>query len=444
MRNIKKIILTLLLVIPVTSYAFSGGSGTKEDPYQIRTCPELQNIITLLAEHFILIDNVNCNLWDYGDGGGFMPLGNLTTPFTGKLDGNNFKVSYIKINRYLQDNIGIFGVTLNAEITNVNLDNIYILGKSNVGGLVGFAKSGTKISNVYASLSEINADYSHVGGLVGRSEGTSNVRNTIQNSSVDLIVKAAPEGSTSVGGMVGSASYADISNSHALGTVSGNARVGGLAGSLGSSITLLNTYATALVHGWYDIGGLVGSVSTFPPSHITNSYATGKVVIEDGNAGGLIGSAYNLLIDSCYATGEVESLTTSQTFNTGGLVGDFTAGGMLKNSYATGTVTNNHGVLGGLVGRLSDSTVSHSYSVGRVSGTNSWAIGGLIGAFRDDASVVGSYWNTITSGQLGSAGGTPKTTIEMYQQATYVDWDFANTWKINQGFDYPHLQWEQK
>jgi len=439
-----KVIIKLFCFVPLVlfatlGYAFSGGTGTKADPYLIRNCPELQNIINFPTADFLLIDYVNCNGFDYGDGKGFMPLGNLTSPFTGKFDGNNFKISYIKINRNLQDNVGIFGVTLGAEITNVNFDNVTIIGKSYVGTLVGLAKVGTKISNVYAAASQIDTVASQVGGLVGRSEGNASVKNTIQNASVDVIVKASLENSSYVGGMLGTVTYSDVSNSHALGAVSGNYAVGGLVGRLEATTTLLNTNAQGLVNGASNVGGLVGSTSG--SSHITNSYATGNVVVTYGDAGGLLGADLSgIQIDRCYATGNVESLSTSTSSDTGGLVGNFVgASGVIKNSYATGALTNNYGTTGGLVGWLSKGSVSNSYSVGRVSGTNSWAIGGLIGVHRDGGSVVSSYWDKTTSGQNGSANGVGKTTAEMHTQSTYVGWDFNSIWYWSQG-QYPTLR----
>ncbi|MGB4482514.1 MAG: S-layer homology domain-containing protein, partial [bacterium] len=40
--------------------------------------------------------------------------------------------------------------------------------------------------------------------------------------------------------------------------------------------------------------------------------------------------------------------------------------------------------------------------------------------------------------------GTPKTSAEMKQQATFTDWDFATIWKIKEGSTYPALQWEEQ
>jgi hypothetical protein len=52
-----------------------------------------------------------------------------------------------------------------------------------------------------------------------------------------------------------------------------------------------------------------------------------------------------------------------------------------------------------------------------------------------------SFWNTETSGQSSSAGGTGTTTAGMKTQSTYTDagWDFDTVWEII-GYNYPTLQ----
>ncbi|MCH9023002.1 MAG: hypothetical protein IID32_09585 [Planctomycetes bacterium] len=54
-----------------------------------------------------------------------------------------------------------------------------------------------------------------------------------------------------------------------------------------------------------------------------------------------------------------------------------------------------------------------------------------------------SFWDTQTTGQGSSAGGTGKTTAEMKMIATFagVGWDFVTVWAIgdqqsNQGYPY--------
>ena len=86
--------------------------------------------------------------------------------------------------------------------------------------------------------------------------------------------------------------------------------------------------------------------------------------------------------------------------------------------------------LGGLVGNQSGSSaaISNSYSIGSVSGSGS-AVGGFLGR-NSSGAVTTSYWNTETSGQASSSGGTGKTTSELQTPVDYTGiyetWDDAD------------------
>ncbi|MEK6896136.1 MAG: hypothetical protein AABX12_01620 [Nanoarchaeota archaeon] len=111
------------------------------------------------------------------------------------------------------------------------------------------------------------------------------------------------------------------------------------------------------------------------------------------------------------------------------------------NLFASGSVNGRYFV-GGLIGTAGDyhlSYVENSYSVGRVQAISQ--SGGLIG-YSPNASILNSYWDINTSGQSQSAGGEGRTTQQMQTQSNYVEWDFMNIWRINQGQDYPRLAWQ--
>jgi len=65
-----------------------------------------------------------------------------------------------------------------------------------------------------------------------------------------------------------------------------------------------------------------------------------------------------------------------------------------------------------------------------------------------DATVGNSFWDTETSGQLTSDGGTGLPTDSMKMRSTFVDagWDFygVGIWNIGNGRNdgYPYLQWQ--
>jgi hypothetical protein len=101
--------------------------------------------------------------------------------------------------------------------------------------------------------------------------------------------------------------------------------------------------------------------------------------------------------------------------------------------------------------------VTHSYSTGSVTGSTQ--VGGLVGYNTD--TVSNSFWDTKTSGQATSDGGTGKTTAEMQDIATFTEteaegldepWDItavapgetndACIWNIVDGETYPFLSWQ--
>jgi hypothetical protein len=183
-------------------------------------------------------------------------------------------------------------------------------------------------------------------------------------------------------------------------------------------------------------GALAGYVYK---SMISGSSSSGTVAGRQ-HVGGLLGmnDYYSELVFS-YSTADITGIGSSRY--TGGLVGTNYRGSYIRNCYAAGSVTGNTEV-GGLVGLNSDgrqvmSNIEKTYSTGSVTGSS--RIGGLVG-YNAGSRVTASYWDTITSGLTTSAGGTGRTTAEMKQQSTFVDWDFDTVWQIDEGETYPYLR----
>jgi hypothetical protein len=147
---------------------------------------------------------------------------------------------------------------------------------------------------------------------------------------------------------------------------------------------------------------------------------------------GLCGVNFDSIENCCFA-GIITIGASSQ--NNAGLCG-FNAG-TVNNCYAIGEITvgTNSSGLGGLCGLNSGGTIDKCYSAMVVSrGTGSSAFGGFCGF--NSGTINSCFWDTQTSGMLTSAGGIGKTTVLMQTQSTFVDWDFANLWKMN---GYPQL-----
>ncbi|MCX6251533.1 MAG: right-handed parallel beta-helix repeat-containing protein, partial [Bacteroidetes bacterium] len=184
------------------------------------------------------------------------------------------------------------------------------------------------------------------------------------------------------------------------------------------------------VTGYQYVGGLAG----LNYGSISYCHTTGAVTGTSMLDGGLVGQNDGC-ITNCYATGAVTG-----SWSVGGLVG-FNHGGTISNSYARGAVSGDQP--GGLVGQngspIIGGTIINSYATGLVSGAYS---GGLAGQYESNGTVTNSYWDTETTGQPTSAGGTGESTAGMKLQLTFTGWDFtAPVWIMNSGINngYPYL-----
>jgi The GLUG motif len=226
----------------------------------------------------------------------------------------------------------------------------------------------------------------------------------------------------------------------------------GLFGYLGPGGQVKNLgIVDANIHGAGQIGCLVGHSE----GTITSCYATGVASGTNFVVGGLVGYVWDGSVSSSYAAVDIN--------NTGNYAGGLAAVsyGDITNCYARGSVngTTNVGGLVGFNGYTVDvyaeityeGTITDCYSAGEVNGTTYY--GGLVGFNQaDDGVITASFWDTQTSGQDASAGGTGKTTAEMKTLSTFTSagWDFVgetangpnDTWTMPFAGGYPILSWQ--
>jgi hypothetical protein len=206
-------------VVPFGGGSFGGGNGTVWAPYIITDVLDLQNMSANLTANYTLGNDINASITSGWNGDqGFMPIGSIATPFTGTLDGRNFTVTGLFINRTGTVSQGLFGALgSGSELSNLGIANIYVIGGNYLGRLVG-SNAGT-VSNCYATGYSNGGNF--VGGLVGYNTGT------VQNSYATGPVSSAS--GERVGGLVGW-NLATVQGSYATGNVSGSFIVGGLVG----------------------------------------------------------------------------------------------------------------------------------------------------------------------------------------------------------------------
>ncbi len=212
----------------------------------------------------------------------------------------------------------------------------------------------------------------------------------------------------------------------------------GLFGALWGAAVKNVALTNAKVTGDTFIGTLAGLAYE---SVITHCWATGNVALKSGSAdsksGGLIGTAGSgTQIDQCFSGVDVKAGSRRQV---GGLIGYFAGRNYspvatLTNSWSYGTVTGNGAKQGNLLGDADGSRVDRCYSCGKGKA--------LIGFNWKNPVITNCYWDKDEGASSSSRGGAGKTTAQMSQQATFVDWDFDKIWAIDKEQTYPYFKWD--
>jgi hypothetical protein len=428
---------------------------------------------------------------------------NFYIPYlAGEFDGNGHRILNPSFSFDFVSQVGLFGyLGSGGKVSQVGAENVNLTGFEAVGGLVGFASWGSTVSDSYSTGSVTGG--LDVGGLVGDNNA---------DRVSDSYFIGRVRGNGGAGGLVG-VNGGTVTNSHydydeVLINGENVVTIGALFGEdfkewLANDKSLEIDDRLAKEDGYYmindvsDFRQIVGlgqddslkfrlendlDLRNEPDFFIP--YLAGEF---DGNGHRI--SNLNLSLDFVSQVGVfgylgfggkisgvgVENVNVAGDRQVGGLVGR--SEGTVSNSYCTGTVTGRLDV-GGLAGANNYGTIHSSYSSGNVSGdlnvggllggnlgtvsgsystcsvTGRLSIGGLVGANSWGGSVSRSFWDTETSGQATSDGGTGKTRAEMQDIGTFSGalWDIcavapsetnpAYTWNIVDGETYPFLSWK--
>ena len=90
--------------------------------------------------------------------------------FTGTLEGNGHNITGLTVHQPDDKYVGLFErVDSDASVTNLNLRDVNVTGRTHVGGLAGGVASGGEVSRVYVE-GRVSGD-SDVGGVAGRNSG---------------------------------------------------------------------------------------------------------------------------------------------------------------------------------------------------------------------------------------------------------------------------------
>jgi hypothetical protein len=431
---------------------FSGGGGTQDDPWQISTPQDLDDLRQYCLPQydaynfFCAIKNDIEIPANFNGGGGWTPIGwdpNSPDYFYGNLDGGNYTISGIELdNEDCTTGLGLFW-GINGTVQNLTVEgkvvhpgaaiqverkgllaatlegagvfNCHVTGDfradGNVnGGLVGYAGEGSQIDSSSSSVAWWSRTASDTvsGGLVGENWGE------INESTASIAGGQHSATDTVTGGLVGinhsDGTIDSCTTEHDLSTSAGN--IGGIAGVNQGEIrnTTANGNVTAL--SGINVGGLVGdNITVDGTATIRHSHATGNIVGGDSYLGGLVGKNTQGSIERCSASGTVRGGTNC----IGGLVGASLSSGMIEYSYAYGATGNAQACrVGGLVGHLESSDIIHAYARGDVTGETD--VGGLVGHLEGGSINYAYAWGDVTGEtDVGGLIGLHGENAQLYQ-----------------------------
>jgi hypothetical protein len=261
-------------------------------------------------------------------------------------------------------------------------------------GMFGYVDGG-EIKDLSLSLLQVSGGDDYVGGLIGYATGA-----TITNVEILGTSGTHITGKYNLGGMIGEANDctitdADIMNSTVTssGGDDSGSNIGGLIGLMSGtgSISDSESECTVSSDGGEDVGGLIGESQV----NVSNCSSTATVNAVD-YVGGLIGFADGGTISSCYS----RAVVTGNDY-VGGFIGDAddcTITGCSYDSNDDDSPVLGNDYVGGFIGRVvGECNISDSRAFGFVTGNSQ--TGGFIG--RNEASDVANcyvYSNVSASG----------------------------------------------
>lgn len=175
--------------------------------------------------------------------------------FAGSFDGQGHTVSGIRLykndNTYADDNQGLFGRLGNYGIVkNVSISDARIVGRDNVGGIVGYSDTNSTVENCYTTatvaLHAVITKSRRHGGVVGYLDGGS-IKGCF--SEVTLTYANGLSSCTAYGGVVGQCD-GNLQDCIAVGaSIRGTGSVGAIVGTKGAYTFTNNYYKTCNVNG---------------------------------------------------------------------------------------------------------------------------------------------------------------------------------------------------
>lgn len=207
--------------------------------------------------------------------------------------------------------------------------------------------------------------------------------------------------------------------------------------SKNAEIKNLTIGAGSTVEGFEASGAVVGAMKG---GMVYNCVNNSSFIINQGfGQAGIVGAAYGGIISCCVNNGDITGST-----NVGGIAGYVDLGAKVDNCYNTGAIGFSGFYAGGIVGYLTDGTVSNCYNIGKVS--SDYSGGAVVGTTDAGVTIENCYYLTVPDGATDeNAGVTAKSEAEMKTADFLAALDNGQgVWTAVSGVNngYPILKWQ--
>ena len=402
------------------SAQYSGsGNGTEDDPYLIYNETQLYQMSNFLNQEGVVFKLMkDLDLTDFiaenFPSEGWTPVGVETSHFKGKFWGNNHTISGLSINKSTIDNVGFFGYIEGATIQDLTVQGSDVIGKNNVGVLIGYATNST-ITNCSAELtgSSMLTAISDAGAIAGHCDNSAMTNcsysgdvtcPTFAGGIAGLFDACAVSNCTmngnvtssgqQVGGIAGAMQTTTLTDCVVNGNIIGSSMTGGIVGNISAGTSsLTNCKYTGYTTGTSYIGGVVGNLEPLSSITFTNCHSKGKITNKGDYTGGIVGMSNGGCIEGMESCSHFGDITGGNYV--GGLIGATTVGiSDAEYIYISESETSNTKTVSAPTGEFCTGTdeipVNNCTAIGNITGSTH--IGGLVG--WDEKTIGCLDWNS--------------------------------------------------
>ncbi|MBR1491386.1 MAG: InlB B-repeat-containing protein [Bacteroidaceae bacterium] len=402
------------------------GKGTEQDPYLVYTADDLTGVYRM--GYYKLMNDIDLTEWINTNSPteGWTGIGRDGSDMS-QFDGNGFTISGLWSNS-TRDYVGLFSMFSNGTIKNLNVKTAAgkkVKGGNSTGILIGYNTNGRII---------------------------------------DCSVEGDVQGTTNVGGVVGSSKNNELTNLVFDGGVTSStasACIGGIAGlSENDQITGCYSDATMTTSGESaNMGGIAGKAN----SHIAESVSKGTLTATGANAqvGGIVGTSQAAgIVEDCFSSAALTSTYAAAgivSYNYGSVTRSLATGNLSTRNYAAGVVGYNDGASATIsksVATCNKIDVTYeSQQVQQGGGYGQRIIGGIKnGAPAPEMDNYALKTMQVSVNDVSQKvyndimNGTSKTMDELNSQSTYAElgWNFSSIWYMNAGTGLPDLNVNQE